>query len=75
MAAASYADILCPDLSLRTGCNQPKLRGTLVQVGANRGPVYEIVMIEGPTAWIREPVTFRGEALVPIEKLRVAGGC
>ena len=67
----SYMDLLCPEFPLRTGCNAPKRRGTLVQVGRNRGPVYEIVSIEGPTAWIREPVTFRSEALVPLERLQV----
>lgn len=67
----SYADVLCPDYPFRTGCNMPKARGTLVRVGANAGPVFEIVSIEGPTAWIREPLTFRNEALVPLERLRV----
>lgn len=67
-----YADILCPDYSLATGCNAPKTRGTLVQLGVNRGTIYEVVAIEGETAWIREPVTYRGEALVPLSRLRVA---
>jgi hypothetical protein len=67
----SYMDVLCPEWTLRTGCTAPKHRGTLVQIGRNQGPVYEIVSIEGPTAWVREPVTFRGEALVPLDRLRV----
>ena len=67
----SYMDVLCPEFTFRTGCTELKTRGTLVQVGPNRGPVYEIVSIEGPTAWIREPVTFRHEALVPLDRLRV----
>jgi hypothetical protein len=67
----SYMDVLCPEFAFSTGCNEPKTKGTLVQVGPNRGPVYEIVSIEGPTAWIREPVTFRSEALVPVDRLRV----
>jgi len=67
----SYMDVLCPEFQFRTGCNAPKRRGTLVQIGLNRGPVYEIVSVEGPTAWVRQPETFRGEALVPLERLRV----
>jgi hypothetical protein len=68
----SYMDVLCPEWTFQTGCDAPKVRGTLVQVGRNQGPVYEIVSVEGPTAWIREPTTFRGEALVPLDRLRVA---
>ena len=68
---ATYADVLCPGFPLRTGCNMPKERGTLVRVGANSGPVFEIVSVEGPTAWVREPETYRNEALVPLERLRV----
>ena len=67
----SYMDVLCPEFEFHTGCNVPKGRGTLVQIGRNSGPVYEIVSIEGPTAWVREPVTFRSEALVPLERLQV----
>lgn len=70
----SYIDVLCPEFQFRTGCNMPKQRGTLVQLGRNSGPVYEIVSVEGPTAWIREPVTFRNEALVPVDRLRVVAG-
>lgn len=73
MHAPGYADILCPNYSFATGCHSPKGRGTLVQLGANRGTIFEIVAIEGETAWIREPVTFRNEALVPLARLRVAG--
>ena len=72
MLHAGYADILCPDHRFATGCNAPKARGTLVQLGVNRGAIYEIVAIEGETAWIREPVTYWGEALVPLSRLRVA---
>lgn len=71
MSAATYADILCPEFGFRTGCDAPKSRGTLVQIGANRGPTFEIVTIEGATAWIREPRTYRNEALVALERLRV----
>lgn len=71
---ATFADILCPDYPFRSGCNMPKQKGTLVRLGLNDGPIYEIVSIEGPTAWIREPHTFRSEALVPLERLRVVGG-
>ena len=72
MMHAGYADILCPEHRFATGCNAPKARGTLVQLGVNRGAIYEIVAIEGETAWIREPVTYRGETLVPLSRLRVA---
>lgn len=72
MGTFGYADILCPDFPFRTGCNAPKQRGTLVQIGVNRGPVFEVVAIEGATAWIREPVTFQNEALVPLSRLRLA---
>ncbi len=67
-----YADILCPDHDFATGCNAPKTHGTLVQIGVNRGTIFEIVAIEGETAWVREPVTYRGETLVPLSRLRVA---
>ena len=69
----TYADVLCPGFRFHTGCNMPKGRGTLVRVGANSGQVFEIVSIEGPTAWVREPETYRNEALVPLERLRVVG--
>ena len=72
MHVTGYADILCPNHSFTTGCNAPKARGTLVQLGANRGTIFEIVAVEGDTAWIREPATHRGEALVPLARLRAA---
>jgi hypothetical protein len=68
----SYAEILCGDFPFATGCTHPKTRGTLVYIGSNVGPVYEIVSIEGPTAWVRRPVTHADEALVPLRNLRVA---
>lgn len=71
VSMSSFADVLCPDLNLRPGCNAPKRRNMLVRIGPNAGPVYEIVSVEGPTAWMREPLTFRNEALVPLERLRV----
>lgn len=72
MPTPGYADILCPGHSFATGCNAPKAPGTLVQLGANRGAIFEIVAVEGATAWIREPATHRGEALVPVSRLRAA---
>ncbi len=72
MQTATYADILCPDWSFHAGCNLPKEPGTLVQLGRNRGHLFEIVAVQGGTAWIREPVTYRNEALVPLHRLCVA---
>lgn len=72
MLTPGYADILCPGFSFATGCNAPKEPGALVQLGANRGAVFEIVAVEGGTAWIREPGTHRSEALVPVSRLRAA---
>ena len=72
MLHAGYADILCPDHNFATGCNAPKTRGSLVQIGVNRGAVFEIVAIDGETAWVREPVTHRNQALVQLARLRVA---
>lgn len=72
MSMSSYADVLCPDFGFNTGCNAMKERGTLVRIGSNTGPVFEVVAVEGGTAWVREPGTFRGEALVPLHRLRLA---
>jgi hypothetical protein len=72
MPTSGYADILCPGFGFATGCNAPKSPGTLVQLGRNRGAIFEIVAVEGATAWIREPATHRAEALVPLSRLRVA---
>jgi hypothetical protein len=63
--------MLCPDEPLSTGCSAEKKPGTQVYLGANTGPVYEIVFIAGNTAWVRKPITFRDEALVPLDRLRV----
>lgn len=72
MSMSSYADVLCPDFGFNTGCNAMKERGTLVRIGSNVGPVYEVVAVEGGTAWVREPHTFRNETLVPVHRLRLA---
>ncbi|PAX09255.1 hypothetical protein [Sphingomonas lenta] len=72
MSKSSYADVLCPDFGFSTGCEALKERGTLVRIGSNTGPVYEVVAVEGGTAWVREPRTFRNEALVPLHRLRLA---
>lgn len=72
MQAPGYADVLCPQHSFATGCNAPKGRGTLVQLGGNRGQVFEVVAIDGDTAWVREAATRRNGALVALERLRLA---
>lgn len=54
-----------------TNCTEPKVKGTIVKLGMNAGPDYEIVHVEGETAWIRQPVTFKHECLVPLWRLRV----
>ncbi|WP_141243857.1 hypothetical protein [Sphingomonas lenta] len=66
----SFADAFRLDHSTHTGCSRPKREGDLVQLGLNTGPTYEIAAVRGETAWIREPGTFRGEALVPLSRLR-----
>jgi hypothetical protein len=55
---------------LASGCMFEKTVGDIVQLGSNTGPEFEIVHIEGQTAWIRKPVTFTDEALVPLSRLR-----
>lgn len=72
MVVASYADVLCPDWRFHTGCNALKERGTLVRIGSNAGPVYEVVAVAEETAWVREPGTHRGSTLVPLHRLRLA---
>ncbi|HEX8387480.1 MAG TPA: hypothetical protein VF636_00560 [Sphingomonas sp.] len=72
MTIATYADVLCPDFGFHTGCNALKERGVLVRIGTNVGPVYEVVAIEGETAWVREPQTHRGQTLVAVSRLRLA---
>jgi hypothetical protein len=65
-------DDLLDGMSLNTNCPHDKGVGTLVYLGNNRGPLYEIVHIEGPTAWVRQPHTYQGECLVSLNKIRVA---
>ncbi len=72
MSVTSYADILCPDFGFNTGCNAAKERGTLVRIGTNTGPVYEVVAVDGETAWVREAHTRRNSTLVPVNRLRLA---
>lgn len=69
----SYVDVLCTDRSVLRGCDGPKREGDLVRLGRNAGTLYEIAAIRGETAWIREPGTFRGDALVPLARLARAG--
>lgn len=66
----SLAEVLCPEVSLHTGCILPKAPGDLVMIGSNHGPVYEIVHIADAQAWIR-PLTNGQEGLVPVERLRL----
>jgi hypothetical protein len=54
---------------LASSCRFPKEVGDIVRLGDNAGPEFEIVHIEGQTAWIRKPVTFADEALVPVSRL------
>lgn len=72
MAYTSFADVLCPDFGFNTGCNALKERGTLVRIGSNMGPVYEILAVEDGTAWVREHRTRLRETLVPVQRLRLA---
>lgn len=72
MSVASYADVLCPDFGFNTGCNAPKERGALVRIGANAGPLYQVVAVEDGTAWVREAGSGRGSVLVPVWRLRLA---
>jgi hypothetical protein len=65
----SISDLLCREVPLHTGCNEPKSAGDLVMVGSNHGPIYEIVHVEGSLAWIR-PLANGQEGLVPLERLR-----
>jgi hypothetical protein len=55
---------------MSAGCDLLKEVGDIVKLGPNAGPDYEIVHIAGQTAWIRQPVSFKGEALVNIDRLR-----
>jgi hypothetical protein len=58
------------EAELASSCMFEKSVGDIVQLGDNAGPEFEIVHIEGKTAWIRKPVTFADEALVPLSRLR-----
>ena len=73
MPTPGYADILCPGFAFATGCAAPKGPGSLVHIGTNSGAVFEVVAVDGPTAWVREHRTGRNEALVPLARLRLAG--
>ena len=68
----TIAQTLCPDFSARTGCNQHKGPGTVVEIGNNRGPRYEIVAIDAGEAWVR-PLAFGTAGLARLETLRVVG--
>jgi hypothetical protein len=66
----NLAEVLCPGTPLQTGCNFPKRAGDLVMIGTNHGPVYEIVHVAEPLAWVR-PLTNGQEGLVSLDRLRV----
>jgi hypothetical protein len=66
----TLAELLCPEVPLRTGCNLPKQAGDQVMIGSNRGPVFTIVHIHGDLAWIR-PVSNGQEGLVALDRLRL----
>ena len=65
----SLAQVLCPEHAFSTGWNEPLAEGCHVQVGNNRGPIYQIVSVAGTVAWVR-PVANGQEGLVPIDRLR-----
>lgn len=67
----SLSELMCRDVPLSTGCNMPKAAGDHVMIGSNRGPLYEIVHVEGALAWVR-PLANGQEGLVPIDRLRLA---
>jgi len=65
----SLAEVMCPGVRFATGCNCPKVPGSRVMIGNNRGPLYEIVHVVDQTAWVR-PVAKGFEGLVPLDRLR-----
>ena len=66
----SLLDVLCPGYDFRTGCNQAKQPGSIVMTGRNRGPLYTIVAIDGPSAWVRHLDSGR-DGIAPLDNLRV----
>lgn len=67
----TLTDLLCPEVSLQTGCEVPKAAGDLVRIGNNFGPVFEVVHVEGDMAWVR-PLANGQEGLVRLDRLRSA---
>jgi hypothetical protein len=44
---------MCPDFEAGTECSDQRKPGDRVMIGSNLGPVYEIIHIAGPKAWVR----------------------
>jgi hypothetical protein len=65
----NYSELKPSEEMLNSSCQLTKEVGDIVRLGNNAGTEFEIVHIEGATAWIREPVTFRGEALIRLARL------
>jgi hypothetical protein len=66
---SSLFEVMCPNVNLRTGCNHQKKAGDLVMIGCNLGPLYEIVHVAGPKAWVRL-VQGGAEGIADVENLR-----
>ena len=69
----TLTQILCPDVPLHAGCNQPKVAGDHVMLGSNHGPVFEVVHVAGDMAWVR-PLSNGEEGLVSLDRLKVVSG-
>ena len=65
----SLAEALCPEYAFHTGWNEPFVEGSHVQIGNNRGPIYEIIKVARNLAWVR-PLANGQEGLVPLDRLR-----
>jgi hypothetical protein len=66
---SNLLEVMCPDFQLRTGCNHQKAPGDLVMIGCNLGPLYEIVHVAGPKAWVR-PLQGGVDGIADVENLR-----
>lgn len=65
----TLSELLCPEVSIQSGCNLPKVAGDHVMIGSNLGPVFEVVHVHGDLAWVR-PLANGQEGLVPLDRLR-----
>lgn len=68
----SYYDLT--GLSLDNPEPIPAKPGDLVLVGSSRTPIWRVIAVNGPTAWIgrTEPGLEHVEGLTPISRLRAA---